>query len=339
MKSETSIFQKMEKIVNEKFIEAPKNLGKILYGFLSQPKQETKGKVDLFLKRSVQFNKELAEKSLQPLAILPYETWEKICHTAGLIRFENLNTDGITYTNSTLPDDLYAGVEEDAEKEMSGRKTTMHRIYIVISAFLPTGLVYYFQKYSYNSSLLLAAVFAIFFLLIFWVVNVCYFDRKISDLISLKKKEIKSRYNKTVEDYFPSGIDKKEWRKESLAISGNNGGREKVRVSFKLKLPVIFESILQRATNSKLRIMVAADTKAISVDYIGISDNYTQYLFELEEERKRQAAIKADPILYVTQGNGKETLVAILAQCGDFPNEDLVLEYLRNEYSVINLLS
>lgn len=316
MEQTSTFFKDVENRVKEK-LDTATELKKNVFGFSINIEEETKKGVDGFIKNQNSFNEELTKTGIQPLAILPYDLWEGLCKQAGLIRFEHLNRDGVTYTTKE---------EAGSDSYVAYRKT---------HPLPPLPKRYYLIRYAIISAIFLSAVFLFNFLpttnlsgFLYWLGGTVL----ISGIIFLQGLACRGNerikvWKKTPERYFPTGIDMEEFEYDEKRRKHNNGGHHKVEVAFKDQAgDKVLKEKLEKMISVEKPIYVAADSGAIVINKVGLSENYKEWL-------------ENDPILYTTTGEGNKRLVAIIAQAGKLPNEEAVMKYVCEEYSVLNLLN
>jgi hypothetical protein len=300
------------------------------YGFNIPRPQETKAKIDKFLKKQVAFSAELANKGIQPIAVLPYYLWVKICAISELYRFEHITPEG--KTGATPHYDL-----SDVVKIPNplGLKIT-NWIISLLGIFVPLFLSITLENWNY-------LFLIVGFVIILSLLNGIWFGELRRDKYetAYKKKngpawlwpekmdkKIRSEFSKNDLKKIAKENNLKEHQIESFLSEKLGIGKKEVSLQFTPSVPKTFAETMEKMRAEKIDVKIAATSEAIKIMSVEKNQDYATAETYLEK--------LLDPIIYCIHEDGD--MVAITGQYGEFPNEKKVIEWVRNEYSVISFL-
>lgn len=330
---------------------------------LASESRTLRTQVERAIERRNSLRARLMEKGLTPLAIMSGKAWAKICEKHGLYRFERMGEDGKVLaetTGLTAMNAPLAGIVPVAlftfilglAAILSGVVPFLSVEYVTTSvvvayaaplavmftkAKLPAKLWHYrFATLiattlcgaflagsieSHNPEPINGAIVAASLIYGFLTLVPTLFAIAIAAMVKDVKVFRKLVHSATVLLMPKSILLAVLWPKkvDEEADRYSRSSKESVRVRFP-EPPQSFVDTLVIMQKEKLTAQVAAAPEAVIVDRHGLMDGAM-----IDREIARIAAIRADPILYCSDGD----MVAVLAQFGDFPNEEKLMTTLK----------
>jgi hypothetical protein len=250
----------------------------------------------------------LTRQGVTPLAIVPSAFWHNLCQKAGLIRLTPHN-DTVHVSNhdvtqqawhqASLPNKIYSFVVGSP----------------ILKASLFACLISWMLFYAFpNEGMAILAILMTCVSLVTIVISA--YEAGDSDL---EPRHMKTVLRKAIKSHTKTGtLPVLLWPEGKATRNGTN-----LRIALP-QPPVDVQKKLRAAAKTKMDLHVAAVPEAI-----GFKDDVAAVL--LNAEQKRQEAIveaKRDPIIFLEDGDA----VAIVAQFGDFPIEQAVVEEAIRTY-------
>lgn len=247
----------------------------------------------------------LSRVGVKPVAILPLSAWEQLCDRTGLFRFQPDKNGSVRISTKPL---------EDARSEIG--KVKMKSPSPAFAWFVPP-LVISLAIWLYRSGLDAGAAFfligVIVNALVTIVTAVTLDNRRDRMRAALLAPHLHSKTDQAVRDGSIRDLLWPNYREPDTKQS---------KATIRIALPEPPTNVQQTLIATErggitLRVAVVGDA-------ITLLENPVDALMahhEREIEEKRQQA-ERDPIVYATEGNA----VAIIAQYGDFPIEQKVIE-------------
>lgn len=277
--------------------------------FRHLPKKPRKS-LKAFQQETVDFSRDLQKKDIIPLAVLPKKIFVGMCQKADTIyRFEHLDKRARTggkLSGLNQADIASTRFEED------------YYFYYLLSAL--AALFFFLGGFGLippNQQIELGLIFfAIGLFFSFSAIRIHRKEKKRAESMQklqaekerqeeIRRQEQRDQPEKLMKALFPKKVDRKHHKGQAIRI---NFGQA----------PDAFMEALGTIREAGLKPCIAADYRAIGIDSASL---------ERALEAKREE--DEDPILYVQ--NKDKSLIAVCGSYGNFPNEQAVLDWVKQE--------
>lgn len=293
--------------------------------------QKRKQQIEEYTTDRARLERRLEDLDLVPLAILPTRAWRRICFEANLYRLQPTE-DGRVAASSSMLNETYRQryLSSESSVACSNWGTLLGAVSIIASS---VGFGLFLN--SWEAFWLCGAASIIPSCILGWATGAIaekVLENRIAQDSLLRQRAFENLpVSKQCEHLFPGKISPRD---------------SKMMIGIKLPEPPIdVAEILLKARRLDLKVAVTSEAICFTESFhqMFLDEDArvrkekarlaeeAQRRFQAQVEERRRAAILADPIVYYEHG----AAVAILAQFGDFPIEQAVVDMVMNSEQLI----